>query len=481
MNRKTIFCFFLFISIIQGNIYAQRVLTLEEVRELAIQNNKRLKMATEEEKVAYYEKKEAFLKYFPKLSATGTYLRNQKDIYLLGSSILPPSITIPIPGIGGVDIPIPDEVNGALHEIGHLKTQNIWLGGISLTQPLFMGGRIVAYNDIMENAKQLAATKKDMELQEVIAELDAAYWQVISLTEKKKLAESYLNLLQKMTSDVSAMEQEGVATKADVLSVRVRQNEAEVTLTKVDNGLSLSKMLLNQLCGLPIEEQITLDCHGELDSPSPENYKEIAGLRYATPAMTDSLLRQPSVDEALQNRPEIKSLELATKIYKGKEKVARADFLPEIGLTANYLWTNPNSFDGFQNKFGGMWNIGVLVNIPLNILSSSTKVNAAKAQTNIQQYQLAEAREKIELQVNQNAFKLNEAYKKYDATKRNLESANENLRYANAGFAEGVIPASDVLAAYTAWLSANSEVIDAQIDVKLSRLYLNKALGRSLK
>ena len=94
---------------------------------------------------------------------------------------------------------------------------------------------------------------------------------------------------------------------------------------------------------------------------------------------------------------------------------------------------------------------------------------------------MAEAREKIELQVNQNAFKLNEAYKKYDATTKNLESANENLRYANAGFAEGVIPASDVLAAYTAWLSANSEVIDAQIDVKLSRLYLNKALGRSLK
>jgi outer membrane protein TolC len=464
MNRKTILCFFLFISIIQSNIYAQRILTLEEVRELAIQNNKRLKMATEEERVAYYEKKEAFLKYFPKLSATGTYLRNQKDIYLLGSSILPPSVTIPLPMLGNVEIPIPDEANEALREVGHLKTQNIWVGGVSLTQPLFMGGRIVAYNDIMENAKQLAAAKKDMELQEVIAELDAAYWQVVSLTEKKKLANSYLELLQKMTSDVSVMEQEGVATKADVLSVRVKQNEADVTLTKVDNGLSLSKMLLNQLCGLPIEEQITLaDENGQLQ---------------ITPEESQAL---PSVDEALQNRPEIRSLELATKIYKGKEKVVRADFLPEIGLMANYLWTNPNSFDGFQNKFGGMWNIGVLVNVPLNILSSSTKLNAAKAQTHIQEYQLAEASEKIELQVNQNAFKLNEAYKKYDATKRNLESANENLRYANAGFEEGVIPASDVLAAYTAWLSANSEVIDAQIDVKLSRLYLNKALGRSLK
>lgn len=462
MSKLNIFCVTLIMGIFCGNIYAQKTMTLEEMRDLAIQNNKELKMATEEERVAYYEKKEAYLKYFPKLSATGAYLRNQKDIYLLGSSILPPSVTVPFPGTGGVEIEIPAEVDEALHEVGHLKTKNIWVAGVSLTQPLFMGGRIVAYNDIMENAKHLAAAKKDLQLQEVIAELDAAYWQVVSLTEKKKLAESYLNLLTKMTSDISIMEQEGVATKADVLSVMVKKNEAEVTLTKVDNGVTLARMLLNQLCGLPIEEQVPL---------ADENTQLNIGSETQT---------IPAIDEALQNRPEIKSLELATKIYKGKEKVARAEFLPEVGLTANYLWTNPSSFNGFQNKFGGMWNIGVMVTMPLNFLTSSTKVNAAKAQTRIQEYRLQEAREKIELQVNQTSFKLNEAYKKYDATKKNLESANENLRYANTGFEEGVISASDVLAAHTAWLSANSEVIDAQIDVKLSRVYLDKALGRNL-
>ena len=463
MFKKIVFSFFLIIGTFCGNMYAQRILTLEEVRELAIQNNKKLKMATEEERVAYYEKKEAYLKYFPKLSATGAYLRNQKDIYLLGSSILPPSITLPFPGTDGLEIEIPAEYNEALHETGHLKTKNIWAAGISLTQPLFMGGRIVAYNDIMENAKHLAAAKKDLQLQEVIAELDAAYWQVVSLAEKEKLAESYLNLLSKMTSDISIMEQEGVATKADVLSVLVKKNEADVTLTKVDNGLTLARMLLNQLCGLTIEEQVNL---------ADENTQLQITLE------TQSI---PSVEEALQNRPEIKSLELATKIYKGKEKVARAEFLPEIGLTANYLWTNPSgSFEGLQYKFGGRWSVGVMVSMPLNFLSSSAKVNAAKAQTRIQEYQLEEAKEKIELQVNQSSFKLNEAYKKYDATKKNLESANENLRYANVGFEEGVISASDVLAAHTAWLSANSEVIDAQIDVKLSHVYLDKALGRNL-
>lgn len=462
MDKKDIFCLLSLLCISVNIFYAQRTLSLDEVRELTVKNNKQLKMATEEERVAYYEKKEAYLKYFPKISADGMYLRNQKDIYLLGSSILPSSITVPFPAGSSTEIPIPGEINEALHDLGRLKTKNIWVGAISLTQPLFMGGRIVAYNDIMKNAEELARSKKDMHLQEIITESDVAYWQVVSLADKKKLAESYLNLLQKMTSDISEMEQEGVATKADVLSVMVKKNEAEVTLTKVDNGLSLSRMLLNQLCGLPIDEQIILIDENNFTSVNIDNQV------------------LPSVEYAMQNRPEIKSLEFAAKIYKGKEKLAFAEYLPQVGLTANYLWTNPNSFDGFRNKFGGMWSVGVAVSIPLNFITSSTKVNAAKAQTRIQEYQLEEAKEKIELQVNQSTYKLNEAYKKYTASLKNMEKADENLRYANVGFEEGVIPASDVLAAHTAWLSAHSELLDAQIDIKLSRVYLDKALGRDL-
>ncbi|MEN9919705.1 MAG: hypothetical protein RL662_2141 [Bacteroidota bacterium] len=462
-NKKILWILFL-ATLHSGNtLFAQRALSLDDVRSLAIENSNELKIAKEEEKVAYFEKKEAYLKYFPKVSLTGGYLRNQKSLYLLGKSVLPPSLTLPLPPGGTTTVPIPPSLNNTLHEHSELDIKNVWLGSVSLTQPIFTGGRIVAYNDIMKYAEALAKSKKDTELQAVIAELDATYWQIVSLADKKKLAESYLKLLNKMSSDISIMEQEGVATKADVLSVMVKMNEAEVALNKVDNGLALSRMLLNQLCGLPIEEHVSL-----ID----EN------LQLTIHPASQEL---PSVEEALVNRSEIKSLELATKIYKKKEKIARAEFLPEVGLMAGYLITNPNGFDGFQNKFGGMWNIGVGVTMPLNFLSSSASLNAAKAEARIQEYHLHEAKEKIELQVNQTTFKLNEAYKKYTASQKNMEKANENLRYANTGFEEGVIPASDVLAAHTAWLSAHSELIDSQIDVKLSDLYLNKALGRKLK
>ena len=84
---------------------------------------------------------------------------------------------------------------------------------------------------------------------------------------------------------------------------------------------------------------------------------------------------------------------------------------------------------------------------------------------------------KIELQVNQSAFKVNEAAKTLIMAEKNLEKADENLRYAKLGFMEGVIPTSNVLEAQTAWLSAQSDKIDALIDVKLTEVYLRKSMG----
>ena len=153
--------------------------------------------------------------------------------------------------------------------------------------------------------------------------------------------------------------------------------------------------------------------------------------------------------------------------------------LPSIALMGNYIATSPSVFNSFEKKFKGMWNVGVMVSLPLwHWGEGINKVKAAKSDARIARYQLEEAREKIELQVNQSAFQMNEAAKKLVMAEKNLEKADENLRYANLGFSEGVIPANNVLEAHTAWLSAQSEKIDAQIDMKLTEVYLKKATGQ---
>jgi outer membrane protein TolC len=158
--------------------------------------------------------------------------------------------------------------------------------------------------------------------------------------------------------------------------------------------------------------------------------------------------------------------------------VARAELMPQVSFIGSYLMTNPNVYNGYQNKMKGSWHVGVMLTMPIwNWGEGIYKVKQAKAEANIQRYKLDDAREKIELQVNQSALKVNEAIKRYNMSVKNMDKAEENLRTANVGFREGVIPASTTLEAHTAWLQALSEKIDAQIDIKLTEIYLQKALG----
>ena len=463
---------------------AQNVLSLDSCRALALANNKELLISNEKINAAHYQRKAAFTNYLPNISATGAYMRNQKEFSLLndaqkgalsglGNSIsgplqqagqviaqIHPELAPLISQLGGELVPTLNGVGESLVDAFRTDTRNVYAGAITLTQPLYMGGKIRADNKITRYAEELARQQHHSGMQEVILSTDQAYWRVISLVNKKKLAEGYLELLQKLDSDVEKMIAEGVATKADGLSVRVKVNEAEMTLTKVEDGLSLSRMLLCQLCGLDLGTPIVLADEQMENLPLAETNTQF------------------DINTAYANRPEIHSLELATQIYKQKVNVTRAEHLPSVALMGNYMVTNPSVFNSFENKFKGMWNVGVMVQLPIwHWGEGMYKVKAAKAEARIAQYQLQDAKEKIELQVNQAAFKVHEATKKLTMAEKNQEKANENLRYATLGFEEGVIATSNVLEAQTAWLSAQSEKIDAQIDVKLTEIYLKKSLG----
>ncbi len=437
---------------------AQQVRTLEECRELAVKNNKELQISSQKIKMSDEEKKAALTKYFPQLSANGAYMWNQKDLNLLDMGALQSAISSSLGGLA--QLPAVGNVVGAINDVQHLDIQNIWVGNVSLVQPIFMGGKIVSYNQITRYARELAESMHDLKLQDIIYKTDETYWQVVSLVNKKKLADSYVSLLRQMDEDITAMIAEGVATEADGLSVKVKLNEAEIAQTKVDNGLALSRMLLAQICGLPLDEPFTL-ADESLDEVSVSPSEGVA-----------------DINQAFANRQELRSLDLASKIYKKKERIVLSDMLPSVAFTANYFITNPNLMNGFKNEFAGMFNLGVLVKVPLSGWWEGTyKRNAARAETRIKQLEWEDAREKIELQVTQSVYKMNEANKKLASSTRNMQSAEENLRHANLGFEEGVIPALNLMQAQTAWFAAHSTLIDAQIDVKLTKVYYHKAMG----
>ncbi len=466
------------------------VYTLEQFRAFALSQSKEMQISQEKIKIANELKKAAFTQFFPNFSANASYMWNQKNISLLGEDALLPVGTAMSDGsfgfradqinnkwtsVGGQPVPLDSEgkpFNPKTNpekilwkdyaylpkEAMEFDTQNIFAGGIGFVQPVFMGNKVRELYRISKSGEKLAQFGHQKAEQDLLVEVDEAYWRTISIINKQKLAEKFVELVSKLNKDVDAMVKEGVATKGDLLNVRVKLNEANVALTKANNGVRLSKMALFQLCGL--------DMNGAYSLKDED--------------INQQVIEETSFDieSVADKRTEIKMLEEMTNIAKSNINISRSRFMPNLVVSANYLVSNPNVFNGFSNKFSGMFNAGLVLNIPIFHFGDKVHtLRAAKSNYKIANYQLDKAKEMIELQLNQYSFKIAEANKKLEAALSNITSAEENLKLASEAYKEGLISVTEYMGAQTAWVSANSERIDAGIDVRMCELYLNKAKG----
>lgn len=432
----------------EGGIYS-----LEDFRAMALQSNKDLQIASQNLKAAEESRKQMFTQFLPSIDFNAAYMRTGKSVKLLGEDKYLP--VVPTPPFD------PTAVMGFAYLPQDALTcdiQNMFGGSISLVQPVYMGGLVRQMYKLSKINEEVQRLESEQIMQNVILEVDESYWRCVSLMNKKKLAEQYLALLDKLLSNVEKMKAQGMATKGDVLNVKVKQNEASLALTKIDNGLELSKMALNQLCGLKISGSYRLK-----DENIEQESVEHAGF---------------DMEKVFAMRPEIRMLEQANEAAKANTKLALSRFMPNLILNASFIGSNPNTYNGFSKTFKTNYIAGAVLNIPITHFGERVhNYRASKFKQKVAEINLAKAKEKVELQLNQSSFRIMEANRKLGTSITNMSSADENLRLAKESYAEGLISLTDLLAAHTAWLGASSEKIDAGIDVRLCTLYLEKAKG----
>lgn len=449
--------------------------TLDSCRSMALSHNKAIRIADENLRGAGYTRQAARAAYLPGIDFNGGYVHTQHQTTMLHENAKLPTMSFdPASGsykpniLTGPDgSPVLDPKTGSMiptqvallpKEGLQFDTRNVFAGAFTLTQPVYMGGTIRAMNQITKYAEKAAAALRNSAVQDVIFSVDEAYWQVISLREKKKLAESFVRLVDSLRYDVDAMLEEGVATRSDKLSVEVKYNEACIALTKVDNGLTLSRMNLAQICGYPVDADI---------EPAEETF---TGSQTPAPQYT--------LAEVLVNRPDLDAVRQGISVLEHREKLQMGSLLPKVAAFGSWGFSNPNLIDGFEKRFGGGWSFGATVSIPIwHWGGNYNSYRAAKSNTRASRLMLEDLEEKVDLQLHQARFSLAEASKTLEMTENNLRSAEENLTNAQYGFEEGVLTTDDVIRAQTAWLQANSEFIDAEIGLRLCRTYLSKVAG----
>ena len=486
MKTRIILAFFLILSPFE--LHAQQVLTLEQCREKALESNKGLKMSEEKKVETENLQKVALWQMLPKIGATGGYTWMEKNINLLSEeqkdrinnmgttvqnnldqSIREETANLPIGGefIGDLltNILNNTDLSSSLNNIGHditqgleTNTHNTTFGVVTLTQPIYLGGKLLALYKTASLLNHLSGIEYDKKKEETLIAVDEAYWQVLSVKHKKELAEKYAALLDTLNHNVEELVAAEMATKGDLAKVRVKYNEAQMSLTKATNGLALAKMLLAQRCGMP------LDSDFDISESIP------------TLALTQN--QDIDMEEVWQNRREMQMLRISDSISQQGVRIAASSLKPNIAFTGGYLFSNPNLFNGFQNEWGGTFMAGVAVNVPILHPGGIYSVKAAKAKRREISYQIEEAQEMIELQVNKIKYELELAYKKIDQAQSNLVQAEENLRLADESFKAGMCSSSDLMAAQTAWVSAKSDVLDAEIEIEMNSVYLKQAIGK---
>lgn len=483
-------------------VQAQEVYSLQKCRELALQNNRQLKISNMTVDVAENTRKAAKTKYLPRVDALAGYQHFSREISLLsddqkntlsnlgtntfgqlGSQIgqnlsslaqqgvLSPQVAQQLGQLlSNVSTPLTQAGNNigqSINDAFRSNTKNVYAGGIVVNQPIYMGGAIKAANDMAAIGEQVAQNNISLKRQLVLYGVDNAYWLAISLKKKEALAIRYRDLAQKLNEDVKKMIREGVATRADGLKVEVAVNTADMQIARIQSGVSLAKMALCELCGLDLNGDIQLSDEREADlPPTPSTQFD----NYIIPASDSTRLNE--------TRPELRLLQNAVDMSKQNTKLLRSLYLPHVLLTAGYSVSNPNLFNGFQKRFTDLWNIGVTVQVPVWTWGENKyKIRASRTATSIAQLEMDDVRKKIDLEIEQNRLRLKDANKQLATSHKNMAAAEENLRCANVGFKEGVMTVTEVMAAQTAWQTSRMAIIDAEISVKLAQAGLQKALG----
>ena len=449
--------------------------TLKQCRDLALTSGMSAKSQEETRLAAQYNRQAALAAMFPRVTANGSYMWNNADVHLLsnstefkyGTATVNPDGTASWTWKDGAKGAISDAAGQALAD-GYKAVYDklspdmthVLVAHVGVTQPIWVGGRLIQAYKIAKATEEMASIESEAKHDATIYAVDEAYWRVVSVSKKKALAEQYYKLLCQLEQDVKEALDEGLVTQADLLKVTTKRGEAEVKKLQAENGLTLSNMALAQVCGLPLSTAFKLD-----ESQLSE-----------TVLPSDSI----NAESAVANRAEIQLLQQAEKIAKSNAQLMAAGLQPNIVASAGYVYTNPNVENGFSSdwKGHGFFTAGVVVNVPIAHADDILRYKAAKHAANAVALKTEETRELLTLQTTQANQKLTEAQQKISLARLTQNNAAEVLRMAQESYEAGMITASELMQAQTAWLAAATDLVDAEVEAKTTETMLRKYLGK---
>ena len=438
MNIKYLLsCVFLIGATTAASAQEKRILTLDECKERALKYNADIQTGKIDIEAARQTRKEAFTKYFPKISAGAATYKADDNL-----------VKVDIPDLTQLGLPVPAMEAGMLEE-GNLVT-------VSAMQPVFAGGQIVNANKLAKTAMEASVLQLDVATDKVELETENYYWKIVSLKEAEKTVNVLDTLLQSLHKDVSLAVKAGVTTQNDLLTVQLKQNELQSTRLQVENGIRLSCMALSQYIGLPLDSADHIDVpEFALEIKSPGDY--LADHQTALSLLSTSKLLEKNVE----------ACQLKRKICLGEQ-------LPTVGVGVSYAYEDL-LFDKSRNHFIMMATVSVPIS---DWWGGSHKVKRAKLEEQKAVRQQQDGNEKLQLKMQQSWNLLIESYKQIVLAESAVKESEENLRMQTNNYKTGVSSLSELLDAQSLFQKSRNRYTDACINYRMKVTQYLQDTGR---
>lgn len=447
---------------LSSGVKAQVMLDLQKCREMALESSKKMAIASRQVEKATYDRKNYRANFLPKLSVSAMYAYMQKRLsFDIEGGYLPTFV----PGTDGKLYPNADLQNGSpvFKEYAFLPDIDLKLGlrgaymaNVLLEQPVFMGGKVRTAFRMSVIGQEMSELNERYNRAEVIAEADEAYWQYLKVHEMVVAAEKYKAVVGELVRNIEDAFRTGMASQNDLLKVRVKENEAELTLQKARNGKSLSRMNLCRIIGI--------DLYAELQVT--DTLQE--GL---TPGLLDEIA-------GISSRPEYNILEKEVELKKRQVDLTRADFLPQLGVSVSYGYMDGLTLNG---KSSGEVSFTAMASLKIPIYNwgeGRNKVRSMKTEEEMSRLKQENMVQLMQLEVARARYNVQDALTRVNLTRYSLAQAKENLTVSKNHYEVGMETLTNYMEAQAQWQKAWSDWIEAKAELRLSEMRYLRATGR---
>lgn len=428
------------------------VLTLDEALAEADRKNLDLRAARARLEQAEQASRKAWAGYLPTLTGTAAYTRNNTSasIQLPVGSIVrdvgaPTSDPGTLPGTPTNLQVVPEQVlDITIQPVNALNAQ------LDLRQAVIVPTLWAAIKAATQ-AERMAEFSTEAQRREILFAVAQAYYGAAASQAALTAQQRLLELNQAREKDTQARFQAGTVTKVAVLRAQLDRTRAEQDLLRSRNALAAAKLALATL--------VQRDPNFEL-SPPPEP---------RLPATQEGL-----EEKALEQRPDVAAARQGEELARTNRRGVWLSFLPTLGLSAAYRWSNVGGFTGQDTTWlvslGASWTIWDGGLREANLREQSARVAEAEAQRLASEARTREEVARFQLELESalaNRAKAQEA----------VELARESQRLTDISFRAGVATYLEVADTNTALTQAEVGFVAERLSAALAALRLLKAVG----